>query len=184
MTWTPIIGKGFTPEAFRAYAAGLGLDSGGLWKPYCIVLHNTGAPTLGQRPAGFSAQNMKDLEHFYRDENKWSAGPHLFVDDHLIWAFTPLTRQGVHSPSWNGVSWGVEMLGDYDRDDFNSGRGAKVKANAIAAIRALADARQWDIKRSPYLRLHHEDPKTTHKHCPGATVSKTELLAALAQPVA
>lgn len=181
MSWTGIVNQGFTPGAFAAYAKAQVIEPR-LWKPYCIVLHNTGAPTLAQRPNGFSAQNMRDLEHFYRDEQKWSAGPHLFVDDRLIWAFTPLTHQGVHSPSWNGISWGIEMLGDYDADDFNSGRGAKVKANALAAIKALADASGWDIKRSVYLRLHHEDPKTTHKHCPGKTVDKAELLAALAVP--
>jgi hypothetical protein len=120
--WTPIVGRGYTPVAFAAYIASLDLNKAG-WKPYCIVLHNTGTPNLAQRPAGFTAQHMLNLQAYYRDTNHWSAGPHLFVDDHLIWVFTPLTHAGVHSPSWNGISWGVEMLGDYSVDDFRSGLG-------------------------------------------------------------
>lgn len=178
MTWAGIVGRAFTPESFLGYVTLLGLKAAA-WKPYCIVLHNTGAPTLSQRPSGFSAQNMKDLEHFYRDTNGWSAGPHLFVDDKLIWAFTPLTHPGVHSPSWNAISWGVEMLGDYSVDDFRSGRGAAVAKNAVSAIASLCEARGWDPNTMDFLRLHHEDPKTTHRDCPGKTVAKAEVLASL-----
>ena len=45
---------------------------------------------------------MRNLEAYYRDEQDWSAGPHLFVADDLIWVFTPLRTSWVHSPSWDG----------------------------------------------------------------------------------
>lgn len=182
MSWTPIIGKAFSRIGFAGYIASLGLNAAA-WKPAFIVLHNTGAPTLAQRPNGFSAQNMADLQHFYRDEQKWSAGPHLFVDDRAIWAFTPLAHPGVHSPSWNAMSWGIEMLGDYSAEDFRSGRGAAVRANAVAAVAALMKLRQWPVTAAT-LRLHHEDPKTTHRDCPGSSVDKGEFLAAIAAAMA
>ncbi len=103
----------------------------------------------------------------------WSAGPHLVVDDHQIWVLTPLTTPGVHSPSWNAVALGVEMLGDYDHDEFNSGRGALIKANAVLAIAALSAYLHLDPAT---MRLHREDPLTDH-HCPGDNVDKAEFIA-------
>lgn len=182
MTWTPIVGKAFSADSFRGYAASLNLNAAA-WQPSFIVLHNTGAPNLSQRPVGFTAQHMQNLQGFYRDQQKWSAGPHLFVDDKQIWAFTPLTHPGIHSPSWNAVSWGIEMLGDYDVDDFRAGRGAQVRANAVAAMAALLSLRGLPVNDQT-IRLHHEDPKTTHHGCPGATVAKPEVLAAVAAAVA
>ncbi|HEV2715317.1 MAG TPA: hypothetical protein VGU64_08645, partial [Terriglobales bacterium] len=61
-------------------------------------------------------ERMRALERYYRDENHWSGGPHLFVADDLMWVFTPLNVPGVHSPSWNRVAWGVELVGDYDKE--------------------------------------------------------------------
>ena len=76
---------------------------------------------------------MKNLENFYKNTQKWSAGPHLFVADDLIWVFTPLTVSGVHSPSWNSVAWGVEMVGDFNAEPFD----ARVRDNAVAALATL-----------------------------------------------
>ena len=63
--------------------------------------------------------------------------PHLFVADDLIWVFTPLTVAGVHSPSWNDVAWGVEMVGEYDIETF----GDAVRDNTVSALAALHRAR-------------------------------------------
>src|SRR5260370_20380121 len=91
---------------------------------------------------------------------KGSAGRHLFVDNHLIWAFTPLTTPGVHSPSWNGISWGVEMVGDYATEDFDQGLGAAVAANAVKALATL----HMLIGLAPTTpKLHKEDTATTHR---------------------
>jgi hypothetical protein len=40
----------------------------------------------------------------------------MFLADDLIWAFTPLNTSSIHSPSWNHISWDVEMVGDYDTE--------------------------------------------------------------------
>jgi hypothetical protein len=112
-TWKGIIGKGFRPTEFAAYVSTLTF---GEWRPQFVVVHNTSAPRLSQWHSTPGEQRMRNLEHFYRDEQKWSAGPHLFVADDLIWVFTPLTLSGVHSPSWNGIAWGIEMVGEYEVD--------------------------------------------------------------------
>ncbi len=167
--WKGIVGKSFNPEDFDGYCHTLQWTA---WRPSFIVLHNTGAPSLAQRAKGLSLQNIKDLEVFYRDDQKWSAGPHLFVDDKQIWVFTPLTVSGVHSPSWNKLSFGVEMLGDYEREDFSAGRGLKVRRNTVAALATLSAVLGLDPHT---MKLHREDPLTTHA-CPGKNVRKLEVI--------
>lgn len=172
MNWKGIVGRNLSPEDFRQYVAGLNWDG---WRPEFIVLHNTQDPSLRDRPDGLTYQHILDLESFFRDEQGWSGGPHLFVDDRQIWVFTPLTVPGVHSPSWNAVAVGVEMLGDYDSEEFDSGRGALVRDNAVAAISILSAKLGLDPET---MRLHREDPKTDH-HCPGDNVDKAAFIAAV-----
>ncbi len=167
--WKGIIAQKFSPEEFDIYCHQLHWTT---WRPSFIVLHNTAIPTLAQRPNGLSLQHIKGLEVFYRDKQKWSAGPHLFIDDKKIWVFTPLTVSGIHSPSWNSIALGIEMLGDYLKESFTTGRGLKVRQNAIAAITTLCSVLGIDPHT---LKLHREDPLTTHA-CPGSTVRKLEII--------
>jgi len=167
--WKGIIGKSFLTEEFNNYCQQLHWTT---WRPSFIVLHNTGTPSLSQRPNGLSLQHIKNLEVYYRDNQKWSAGPHLFIDDKQIWVFTPLTVSGIHSPSWNNSSLGIEMLGDYSKDSFTNGRGLKVRQNAVTAITAIHSVLGIDIHS---LKLHREDPLTTHA-CPGSAVRKLEII--------
>ena len=67
------------------------------------------------------------------------------------------------------------MLGDYDREEFDSGRGLAVQQNAVAAIAILSAALGIDPET---MRLHREDPKTDH-HCPGDNVDKTAFIQAV-----
>lgn len=167
--WKGIVAKTFTPDGFDNYCHTLQWTA---WRPSFIVLHNTGSPSLAQRPNGLTLQHIQNLEAFYRDTQKWKAGPHLFVDDKQIWVFTPLTVSGTHSPSWNKVALGVEMLGDYDHEAFDSGRGLAVRQNAIAALATLSAILGID---SHTMQLHREDPLTTHA-CPGSNVRKLEVI--------
>jgi hypothetical protein len=167
--WRGIVGASFNPDDFDAYCQTLQWLA---WRPSFIVLHNTGVPSLAQRPNGLTKKHIQGLEAYYRDQQKWSAGPHLFVDDKQIWVFTPLTVSGIHSPSWNQVSFGVEMLGDYEKEAFDSGRGLKVRKNAVAALATLSSVLGFD---SQTMRLHREDPLTTHA-CPGKNVRKLEVI--------
>ncbi len=173
MAWKGIVDRSFDPAGFADYCRSLQWTG---WRPSFIVLHNTGVPSLAQRPGGLTQQHISALQSYYRDQQHWSAGPHLFVDDRQIWAFTPLTTPGVHSPSWNSVSIGVEMLGDYQAEPFATGRGLAVQKNAVAALASLCEVIGLDPAG---IRLHHEDPKTTHRDCPGQNVNKAAVIAAV-----
>lgn len=164
MAFVPIVGKFFKADGtLAAYLSSVNLDS---WKPDFVVLHNTGDPTLAMRPEGFNAGTISNLAFYYAGLG-WHAGPHFFVDQNGVWVFSRPDRPGVHSPSWNQVSWGVEMLGDYDYDFFSSGAGAAVAANAVLLLAMLH--RRADLD-SYSMKLHKWDPLTTHKDCPGASV--------------
>ena len=168
----PIVNRFFRPGAsLTAYLDALDLSE---WKPEFVVLHNTGAPTLSQRPAGFIPQHMVNLAEYYGETMHWHAGPHWFCDQNGVWAFSPSDRPGVHSPSWNEVSWGVEMLGDYDAEAFDAGPGAKVAQNAVSLLAALHRRAGLD---SHTLRLHKEDVLTSHKNCPGRGVDRDAVVA-------
>jgi hypothetical protein len=170
--WKGIVGVNYTADEFDSYCHALTWSG---WRPSFIVLHNTATPTLAQRPHGFSKQHILNLEHYYRVKQGWKAGPHLFIDDKQIWVFTPLTLSGTHSPSWNKIALGIEMLGDYDKDEFDSGRGLKVQKNSVSAIATLSAVLGIDPDT---MRLHKEDELTTHA-CPGRKVSKPKFIQAV-----
>jgi hypothetical protein len=170
--WKGIVGKSFSPAEFEAYCHTLKWDT---WRPSFIVLHNTASPSLAHRPGGLNETHIKNLEAFYRDTQKWSAGPHLFVDDQKIWVFTALTTSGVHSPSFNTTALGIEMLGNFETEPFDSGRGLNVRQNAVAAIGTLSAVLGFTPES---LKLHREDPLTTHA-CPGKNVRKLEVVQAV-----
>lgn len=167
MAWiTPILEQ-FAPLDFDDYVRSLNF---GAWRPSFIVVHNTAVPNVAQRPHGFTRTHMNNLVSFYRDTQKWSAGPHAFVDQNGIWVFSPLTSPGVHSPSWNHSSWGIETLGDYAHDAFAD----PIRENLIAGLTSLHRV----LGLSPTgLRFHKEDPLTTHKTCPGPALDKAALIA-------
>jgi len=165
--WKGIVGKGFTAPDFEQYVQTIQLSA---WRPQFIVLHNTFIPRLADWDQVPGEQRMQNLQHYYRDTQHWSAGPHLFIADDLIWVFTPLDTPGVHSPSWNAISWGVELVGDYSTEDLSAG----VQGNAIQALAALYGLAGLTPDN---LRLHKEDPSTTHKDCPGTNIVKNDVIA-------
>lgn len=184
MTWRGIVGKSFMPDAFEAYVATLKFN---LWRPRFIVVHNASVPDLAKwrewqarKPAYTDERWAKEgLTPFYRDQQKWSAGPHGFVTPCGILAFTPLTGPGVHSPAWNSISWGLETVGEFDREPFTG----PVRDNLVAALAILHAAA--GLQPLPYqlgvrgMHFHREDPKTSHKHCPGKNMVKSDLVKAV-----
>ncbi len=166
--WKPIVGLAFSQDEFDRYCKGLNWPA---WRPTFIAVHNTAVPSLAQRPNGFTMQHIRNLEGYYRGMG-WRAGPHLFVDDKQIWVFTPLTTTGRHSPGWNNIAIGVEMLGDYETESFNAGRGLNVRRNAVSAVASISRRLGLDPDT---IRLHKEDPATTHD-CPAKNVKKAEFI--------
>jgi SH3 domain-containing protein len=66
----------------------------------------------------------------------------------------------------------MEMVGDYTTESFDSGPGANVRDNAVAAC-AILHAR---LGLDPHtLRLHKEDKRTDHD-CPGKHVDKADFI--------
>jgi hypothetical protein len=162
--WKEIVGLPFTAPAFQEYVAALKFIT---WRPRFVVVHNTGVPDFADWHRYTGEQRMRGLTHYYRDEQGWSAGPHLFVADDFIWVFTPLTTSGVHSPSWNAFSWGVEIVGDYATEIF----GGAVEANAVQALATLHETIGLDPQS---MRPHRDDPLTTHQ-CPGRNLDIQKL---------
>lgn len=185
--WKGIIGDGMTPSQFDQYVQEIFRERGKsafAWVEFCVV-HNTAIPRFspginasGKWDPGWHAvpgeRRMKALEEYYRDDQDWSGGPHAFISDDLIWPFTPLWQHGVHAPSWNGRAWGIEFVGDYNLEPLNSG----VWKNGISCLTTLHRAAGFSANT---IRLHHEDPKTTHKGCPGSRVSKDLVIRSVQQ---
>lgn len=151
-----------------------GMEWGRGFKPAGIILHNTAAPTLAQwEETGPSHDaRIKNLKAYYQGLG-WHAGPHWFVSrDHFTEFMDPRTR-GTHSPSFNADHFGIEMVGNYDTEPFDAGDGAKVRDNAVFLMAYLCNHFGWNPERA--IKLHKEDPKTTHA-CPGSKVSKRNII--------
>jgi hypothetical protein len=161
----PVIGKGFTPAEFGRYLADI-TPNEMKWKPTAITLHHTYSPNLTQRPDGFTRTHMANFRSYYHLDLGWSAGPHLFVDDHLIWVFTPLHLRGVHAKGHNTYSFGIEMLGNFDLERPDMGRGDAVTDLAAAAVRLMNQ--RFGFEKGA-LRFHRDDSEKT---CPGSLVQK------------
>jgi hypothetical protein len=164
--WLGIVGKSFTADGFDAYCRDLRWDC---WRPSFIVLHHTESLSLARCPKGITRNRILQMESYYRDILQWKSGPHLFVDDRQIWVFTPLNVSGTHSPSWNRISLGVAMLGNYDKEFFHTGRGLEVRKNTVSALASLCAALEIDCRT---LLLHREDPSTKNS-CPGRNVQSS-----------
>lgn len=135
-----------------------------------VTMHHTAAPSLAQRPDGFTAQHIRNIQQYYQKSLGWSRGPHFFIDEDQIWGMTPPTVPGIHAKSFNATSIGIEVLGDYDTESPSSGRGKRCWETAAAATKTLLD---W-LGVIPHYRtiyFHRDDPKTS-KTCPGGLVSK------------
>jgi hypothetical protein len=172
--WKGIVGQGFTASQFSTYLTSIAFS---LWRPQFIVVHNTYIPSLADWHSQTGHKRMEAFQSYYRDQMHWSAGPHLFVADDLIWVFTPLNTSGIHSPSWNAISWGVELVGDYAKEQFT----APLRDNAISALAALHQLAGLDPHT---LRFHKEDDKTDHKGCPGANLVKADLIRSISDKMA
>jgi hypothetical protein len=172
MVWTDFNPRVLTREHFAARLAELKWTS---WQPVGIVLHNTAAPTLAQwaEIGPDHTARIRNLQHYYEGLG-WHGGPHWFVSRNWINEFSNPLRRGTHTPSWNATHFGIEMVGDFSREKFDSGDGALVRDNSVFLMAGLCRRFGWDIAK--VLKLHKEDPRTDHD-CPGKFVSKADMIA-------
>jgi hypothetical protein len=160
------VGMVWSPVTFAEYLSGKKPPA---WVK-SVTVHHTAAPSLAQRPSGFTAQHIKNIQSFYQLKYRWTKGPHFFTDEDQIWGMTPPTVQGIHAKSFNSSSIGIEVLGNYDVESPTSGRGEECWQVAASTVRILLD---W-VGVSPSTKtilFHRDDPKTT-KTCPGKLVAK------------
>ena len=136
-----------------------------------ITIHHTAAPSLAQRPSGFLETHMHNFRSYYRGLG-WSSGPHFFIDEDQAWAFSPIAKPGIHAKSFNRTHIGIEMLGDYDREDPWSGRGLQVLTMTAAIVAELLRSLNLDLSA---VNFHREDPKSD-KTCPGRRIEKAKFL--------
>lgn len=136
------------------------------------VLHNTAIPNL-KRIQQFSIEHWRDMwRDFFRSKG-WSGGPHFFVfPDRRILLFTKLTNTGVHSPSWNGSKFGLEMCADFAIDDDDAGLGLAIKETAAAVFGEIYKHFGLDPEG---IKMHYEDKKTDHA-CPGRDIEKDQFI--------
>jgi hypothetical protein len=165
---------GFTPAEFRTYVAGLKWPG---WRPKFIVLHNTAEPNLRQWAHGntgkdYEHKRIVNLNAYYRNQEGWRSGPHLFISPSLIWVACDLGANGVHASCYNSESIGVEMVGDYGVEDFASGDGAKVRDNAVAALAILHHA----LGIGPDTLRFHKECLRDHHDCPGKNVGEEDIV--------
>lgn len=163
-------GKVWTVSEFETY---LGTVTKPSWAD-SICLHHTGVPSLTQRPSGLTGQHIKNIRHYYETTKGWSSAPHLFIDDDQCFGMCPLTEVGVHAKSFNSRSIGIEVLGNYNEEAPNNGRGLACWTIAFGVSRALL---KWlDLKADATTVFFHRDDPKTSKECPGSKVEKSWVL--------
>jgi len=160
--------------------------SGSPGKPAFITLHNTANPSLEdwlswspEKRQGY----IKNVQVYYEKEKHWLGGPHFFVtpqDDICAFGFNDLLSAGTHASCFNNNSIGIEMVGDFGKEAFDTGPGAKVAENAIYLLALLH--RQIGITPLPYVYnksgLHfHLECKADAHPCPGGQVDKADIVA-------
>jgi N-acetylmuramoyl-L-alanine amidase CwlA len=175
MSWTPTIKKAFNLVELNKYINDLSFNA---WKPSLIVWHNTALPTIAQWEKSYQADlkaglepgitRINSLENFFKNNQGWPSGPHFFVYKDKVWAFTPANKKGTHSPSWNGIAIGIEMIADFSKEDDDSGIGLLIKNNTIALTAMLCE--KLNLNPEVAVKLHKEDSKTTHD-CPGHNIA-------------
>jgi hypothetical protein len=159
------VGKVWSPSSLEDYLAGIQPPS---WIK-AVCLHHTAAPSLVQRPKGFQAQHIINMRDFYQSKG-WHSGPHFFTDEDQIWGMSPVDEPGVHAVSFNNKSIGIEVLGNYDVEPQDKGRGLECWKTTTDATRIIL---KWlNLKPSVSTVLFHRDDTKTSKSCPGTRVQK------------
>lgn len=169
--WSNFDRKAYTQSEFQAHVASLKWTA---WKPNGITLHNTSAPTLAQwvETGPKHDARITNLQSYYEGMG-WHAGPHLFVSRNFINGFSNLLLAGVHSRCWNATRIGIEMVGDFDSEGFDSGDGALVRDNAVFAMAVL----NLKLGLTPDGLVFHRECKQDNHACPGKLVNKAAVIA-------
>jgi len=187
--WPNFDGKPYTRDQLAAHINASDFSTwkhkdGSRGKPAFITLHNTSIPTIKQWLAWTPAKRQQYIANMqpYYEHMGWLGGPHFFVtpqDDICAFGFNDLMSAGTHASCFNNVSIGIEMVGEFDREAFDSGPGAQVADNAIYLMALLHN--KIGLTPAPYQYnvrgLHfHVECKADHHDCPGQFVHKLDVV--------
>jgi hypothetical protein len=161
----------------------------GAWRPQFVTMHHTGAPSLATwqgwqtRKVPVSDQQwMRNLAAYYGSLG-WKSGPHFFITPtHYCVLSSPIAR-GVHAVSFNAASWGVEVVGDFDRERLDGEYLDRVVSGLAAMHLALGATPGGFVRGQSGLHFHRDDPKTG-KTCPGMSIVKGVMVEAIARKMA
>jgi hypothetical protein len=157
----------------------------GAWRPRFVTMHHTGAPDIKTwrgwqtraKPIS-DKQWLSNLAGYYGNTMGWSAGPHFFFTPKHFCVLSDPTKRGVHAASFNAVSWGVECVGDFDREKLEGDVYAKYTEGLACLHIATGLELTPFVKGSKGLHFHRDDPKTS-KTCPGKSIQKPAIIAAV-----
>lgn len=156
-------GDGYSHLAFPDYLSKQRKPS---W-PKFIAIHATGAHyTLW---SGGADKRMQNLGHYYKNQKRWSSGPHFFAMGTKVFPGTPVHAKGTHSPSWNGTALAIECEGDYRKTGKHSHLSGPGAINWDTMAWATAELLKWLGMEATHstIRFHKEDTRTSHRECPG-----------------
>ncbi len=165
----------------------------GAWRPKFVTMHHTGGPDLKtwqgwqkRTPPISDKQWMENLASYYGKskaqggpaDGPWRSGPHFFFTPTHFCVLSPPTARGVHAKSFNGISWGVECVGDFDKEPFTDMLKDRY-AEGLACLHLAAGLSPDPFQRGVQgLHFHRDDPLTS-KTCPGLKVDKNKMVAAI-----
>jgi hypothetical protein len=125
-----------------------------------IVYHHTYRPLRHQ---WHGRKTMDGLKRYYEFDQGWPSGPHLFIAPDGIWQLTPLNLPGTHAMAGNADSWGIEVVGDYDHEEWPK----PIAELALGAGAALLRWRGLPVNRQTVSPHHAYNPL---KSCPGKEI--------------
>ena len=166
--------RGFDSQTFaefmRTEATGK-LDGSG-WRPLSAVLHNTGKmvwPGIVNGKPITPQQRVRNMSVDWVSRG-FKGGVHIIVaPDGGIWTCWPLWKPGTHSPSFNNTHWSIEVVGDFRMEKPTQQQRDAVLSVLMAMSKAVG---QWRFLQN--FKLHKEDPRTSHKDCPGANLGSKQ----------
>jgi len=170
------VGKVFSTAAeFLAYLETIRFTG---WRPSFVTAHHTGSPTLKnwndwqtRKLPVTDEQWLQNLARYYGVDLGWSSAPHFFFTPKHYCVLFPPDRRGTHAKSFNGLSWGVEMVGNFDVETMPG----DLRRRYVAGLACLHIA--TGLKVLPYkyatqgLHFHRDDPLTS-KTCAGKKIDR------------
>lgn len=190
--------QALTLAEFAAYVQSY--DFGSI-PPSYLVIHHTAIPSASWAPAGDPAKywdageqgmtlaqirdkrlrQLDGIKNYYQQTLRWSAGPHLFVDDHWVYLMTPMYDVGIHAAQGNSTlvngrlaySLGIEVVGDYTHVAWPPAIQVMVRA-VVQMLHDRLGTFQLQYKAGPgYIAGHRAYNKPS---CPGDAVTNDLLI--------